>query len=259
MRSLGFRTDLMLRRLANASVTDKGDYLVVETPDNPGFYWGNFLLLADPPTPGSAARWLDVFHAELPSAAHVAIGIDGIDGETGEVGDLLAEGLELESSVILTADRLDAGAKTSDTDVRPLRSDSDWQQAVAVRLVLDADDSPRHVDFVERKLTEARQLVAAGYGDYLGAFVNGVVRASLGIITDGSGLARYQAVETHPEHRRQGHASALLLAAAQIAVDRFGVETLVIAADPDYVAIDLYRGLGFIDSEIQVQLQRAPA
>src|SRR3954454_14400580 len=139
MRSLGFRTDLMLRRLANASVTDKGDYLVVETPDNPGFYWGNFLLLADPPPAGTAARWLDVFHAELPAAAHVAIGIDGVDCETGDVGALLAAGLELESSVILTADRLDGGAKTSVTDVRRLCSDAYWLQAVAVRLALDAD------------------------------------------------------------------------------------------------------------------------
>jgi ribosomal protein S18 acetylase RimI-like enzyme len=248
----------MLRRLAGAQVTDKGDHIVVETPKNPSFYWGNFLLLAEPPPRGTAGRWLEVFSAELPSAQHVAIAIDGTDGETGDITELLAAGLELERSVVLTADRLASPDRPAGVAVRPLRTDADWQQAAEMRLAVDDDDSPRHLEFVERRAAEARQLVRHGHGEYFGAFVDGVVRASLGIVTDGSGLARYQTVETHPEHRRQGLARSLLLAAADTAKDRFGVRTVVILADPDYVAIDLYRSLGFIDRETQVQLQRAP-
>jgi len=258
VRSLGFQTDLMLRRLAGARVTDRSDYLVVETPQNPAFYWGNFLLLAAPPEPGSAERWLDIFAGELPAADHVAIGIDGVDGDTGDITGLLAAGLELELSVVLTAERLTRAGQSVDVDVRPLRTDRDWQQAASVRLAVDEDDSPRHLEFVERRLAEARQLARDGHGEYLGAFADGVVRASLGIVTDGSGLARYQTVETHPEHRRQGLAKALVLAAGELAAERFGVSTLVILADPGYVAIDLYRNLGFVDRETQVQLQRAP-
>src|SRR3954471_22357370 len=148
----------MLRRLADSKVTDKGDYLVVETPDKQAFYWGNFVLLAEPPEPGSAARCLDVFRAELPSAAHVAIGIDGVDGVTGDITELLAAGLELERSVVLTAGRLSPSQQAADTDVRPLRSDVDWQQAVALRLAIDDDDTAAHVNFVERKAAEARRL-----------------------------------------------------------------------------------------------------
>jgi ribosomal protein S18 acetylase RimI-like enzyme len=256
--SLGFRTDLMLRRLAGASVTDRGDHVVVQTPSNPAFYWGNFLLLAEPPAAGAGARWLDVFAAEFPSAQHVAIGIDGVDGQTGDVAELLAARLELETSIVLTAERLTPSTAPSTSDVRPLRTDADWAQASAVRLTLDEDDSPAHREFVERKMAEARQLTLDGYGEYFGVFVDGVVRGSLGVMTDGSGVARYQNVETHPEHRRQGHARAMLRAAADTAIERFGARTLVILADPEYVAIDLYRGLGFVDSERQVQLQRAP-
>jgi ribosomal protein S18 acetylase RimI-like enzyme len=259
VRSLGFRTDLMLRRLAGANVTDNGEHIVVETPQNPAFYWGNFLLLAQPPTPGTSAHWLDVFAAEFPSAEHVAIGIDGVDGRAGDVTELLAAGLELEVSVVLTADRLTPADEPPTSDVRPLHTDADWQQAVALRLALDDDDDPRQAAFAQRRAAEARQLTQDGHGVYLGAFSGGVVRASLGIVTDGSGLARYQNVETHPEHRRQGHATALLRAGAEAAREQFGAETLVIVADPEYVAIDLYRGLGFLDAERQVQLQRAPA
>jgi ribosomal protein S18 acetylase RimI-like enzyme len=256
--SLGFRTDLMLRRLAGATLTDRGDHLVVETPSNPAFYWGNFVLLGEPPASQTAAHWLDVFAEVFPSARHVAIGIDGVDGETGDVAELLAAGLELEMNVVLTADRLLSVDRAAGTVVRPLRTDADWQQSVALRLVVDEDESPAHVEFVERKEAEARQLAERGHGEFVGAFVDGALRASLGIVTDGSGLARYQNVHTHPDHRRQGHARTLLHAAAEIARDRFRATTLVIVADPDYVAIDLYRQLGFVDTERQVQLQRAP-
>src|SRR3954453_9152016 len=129
----------MLRRLAGASVTDRGDHLVVETPTNPSFYWGNFLLLAEPPTPGTAGRWLDVVRTELPTAEHVAIGIDGLDGQPGDLTELLAAGLDLELSTVLTADRITFGGRLS-ADVRPMRTDRDRKQAAAVRLAIDDDD-----------------------------------------------------------------------------------------------------------------------
>ena len=43
VRSLGYRTDLMISAI-NGEVTDRGDYLVIRTPSNPTYYWGNFLL-----------------------------------------------------------------------------------------------------------------------------------------------------------------------------------------------------------------------
>ena len=256
VRSLGYQTDLMLRRLAGAEVVDRGDHLVVRTPENPFFYWGNFLLI-DPPE-AESERWLDVFAAEFPDVQHVAIGVDGVAGDTGDVSGLLAAGLEIEINVVLTAEQLKPPAREAAAEIRPLVSDADWEQMVAVRLDVDDDRSAHHREFVERKAVEARRLMAQGHGEYFGAFVDGVARASLGIVTDGRGLARYQAVETHPDHRRKGLASAMLVAAAEAALTRLRATTLVIAADPDYVAVDLYRALGFDDSERQVQLQRKP-
>jgi len=256
--SLGFRTDLMVRRLGGSTVTDKGDHLVVRTPDNPTFYWGNFLLLDGPPAGDEAARWVETFNTEFPSAGHVAIGIDGVDGATGDIRELLAAGFEVENDVVLTARQLTGADACSAVEVRRLSTDTDWAQAVEVRLAIDESDDRAHVDFVERKLAESRALVEAGHGAYVGAVVDGQVRAALGIFTDGSGVARYQNVETHPDHRRKGLATALLRSAAGIALTELGAETLVIVADAEYVAIGLYRGLGFADVERQVHLQRAP-
>jgi hypothetical protein len=74
--SLGFRTDVALRVLEGAEVTDRGDYLVIRTADNPDFWWGNFLLLARLPGPGQGREWLARFAAEFPAARHVALGVD---------------------------------------------------------------------------------------------------------------------------------------------------------------------------------------
>src|SRR5215470_5926613 len=47
VRSLGYRTDLAILALEGSQVTDHGDHLVIRTPGNPDYWWGNFLLLRD--------------------------------------------------------------------------------------------------------------------------------------------------------------------------------------------------------------------
>lgn len=55
VRSLGYRTDLIFPAF-DGQITDRGDYLVVRTPSNPTFYWGNFLLFDRPPGDGDFER-----------------------------------------------------------------------------------------------------------------------------------------------------------------------------------------------------------
>ena len=64
-------------------------------------------------------------------------------------------------------------------------------------------------------------------------------------------------VETHPDSRGRGLASALLHRAGGAALEA-GAETLVIVADPEYHAIGLYRSAGFDDRETKVELTRRP-
>jgi ribosomal protein S18 acetylase RimI-like enzyme len=252
VRSLGFRTDLMLRRLAGAAVDDRGDHLVVTTAANPGFWWGNFLLLPGPQQ--DIGPWIDTFRRAFPEAQHVAIAVDGIDGTTGDT-----TGLEAEVDVVLTATRFPPRAPAPYQKIRTLASDEDWAQAIDLQLVCHGEQpSPTHRLFVERRVAEERALVEAGHGHWFGAFPDGTLRSALGIITDGSGIARYQNVETQPEFRRQGLATQLVYEAGVHALAHLGVETLVIVADPDDEAVRIYRAAGFQDREQQVQLERAP-
>jgi len=257
VQSLGYRTDLMVRRLAGSEIVDRGDYVVVRTPGNPTFYWGNFVLFADV---GRAARKLvAVFDRELPDSGHVAIGLDTRDGAVGDPAAWRELGLLIEPCTVLTAERLDEPARPKPAaECRVLDGDDDWEQAAQLRLALAVEERQRsatHEAFLRRSLAEARALADAGHGWRLGAFVNGRLCAGLGIVMGDRGTARYQQVETHPQWRRQGLAAALVHEAGLLAL-RAGAATLVIAADPDGGAIRVYRSLGFVERERQARLWR---
>jgi len=257
MISLGFRTDVMLRGMAGAIVEERQGHLVVRTPHNPGHWWGNFLLMDAPAGPGDAVRWAKLFAAEFPTATHLAFGVDGVSGEAGDPGELAALGVTSESSSVLTANGLRPPERPAAAECRALRTDDDWAQSAELRRATDDQPpSPANTDFLDRKLAEERRLCEAGHGAWFGAFVNGRMRAGLGLFGDGSGLARFQHVETHPEFRRLGLASSLLHHASQWGRAELDARTFVIVADPDYTAIRIYRALGFTEIERQAQAFR---
>lgn len=264
----------MLRQLAGAVIVDRGEYLVVRTPSNPAFWWGNFLLFPGPAAAGAAARWLTAFTAEFPDAGYRAIGVDGTSAGYGDQGEFAVLGLTAEVNTVLTARRLRepaprpaavAGAagtarRAADIVCRPLAGDDDWAQADTLTFACDdRSDEHEHRLFLTARQREARALCEAGHGAWIGAFVDGQMRSGCGIFTGGDGLARYQNVETHPGFRRRGLASRAVYRAGRHAMQALGAATLVIVADPGDVAIGIYRSLGFSDAERQVQLQREAA
>ncbi|MHB8313597.1 MAG: GNAT family N-acetyltransferase [Candidatus Dormibacteria bacterium] len=258
--SLGYRSDLMVRRLAGSAIIDRGDYLVVRSPHNPGFHWGNFLLFRAAPGPRDGACWLSIFAAEFPGANHVAIGVDSSDGAPGEVSELIAAGLNLGVDLVLQATDLRPPAQPHHGSVcRRLVTGEDWVQAAGLRFAVAAAEgfrAPGHSAFLQRQVEEARLLVRAGHGEFFGAFIEGRLFSILGLVTDGTGLARFQSVETHPAHRRQGLAGTLVYAAGRFGLSEMGARTLVMVAEPDGPAIGIYRALGFLDAEQQIGLSR---
>ncbi|MHB8190764.1 MAG: GNAT family N-acetyltransferase [Ferrimicrobium sp.] len=259
--SLGFRTDIMVRRLAGSEIFDRGDYLVVKTPANPGFYWGNFVLVPRLIGAEDAVRWLDVFSAEFPEASHVAIGLDCVDQEIGDMAEMLGIGVIGEVSIVLhTSSLVEPAYSHPSAVIRSLEGDDDWENAITLSRVVASDsglESALHRQFLARRTDEARRLVETGHAVFLGAFVQGVLLATLGLVVDDVGLARYQNVETHPSHRRQGLAGALVHGAGVYGLRHLGARSLVIVADPNGPAVDLYRSLGFVDLEWQVAMVRA--
>lgn len=261
VRSLGFRTDLALLRLGGSIIEDRGDHLVVSSPHNPTFWWGNYLLLDHVPGESEADRWLELFAAEHPEAAHVALGFDGTTGSKEDLAPFTPRGMHVDAATVMTASSVHEPPRTNrEATYRALESDADWAQSVELRMACNEGQFPaeRHRLFVEAKSATDRSLVEAGRGRWFGAFLDGALVSQLGIVGAGHGLGRYQSVETHPDVRGRGLAGTLVHHAGREALERLGGQTLVMVADPDYLAVRVYRSVGFTDTETMLTAERAP-
>jgi len=255
--SVAWQTDVELCRQQGARVSEHADHVTVRTALNPTYRWGNFLLVTAPCAPDEVERWLERFGVAFPNAGHVAIGLD-TPATADETLTAFSAGLERETNAVLVND---AALPTPPTppaaaELRAVLSDHDWRLAVDLRLANDDVHEPGYREFLETQMRAIRGACEQGHGAWFGAFRDGAMLASLGIFAAGAGRARYAAVDTHPAHRRQGLARALLATAAAHARARLDAQELVILADPDYFAIDLYRSIGFRDCEKQVKFER---
>jgi ribosomal protein S18 acetylase RimI-like enzyme len=258
--SLGFRTDLALLQLGGTEVEDRGDHLVVRSPHNPMFWWGNFLLLSQVPAAADTDTWLARFADEFPDAEHVALGFDGVDGRVDDLAGFAARGLSAEASTVMSASVVREPSRPNhDATYRRLSSDADWAQSVELRVACrDEHEEAAYREFAVSKTATNRTLAEAGHGGWFGAFIDGELVSQLGLFTASPGLARFQAVETHPDRRDRGLAGTLVHHASRYGFEQMKARTLVMVADPDYVAVRVYRALGFSDGERQLQAERTP-
>ena len=254
--SLGCRTDLALLVAGGSEVEDRGDHLVVRSPHNPTHWWGNYLLLERAPAAEDAARWLERFAATFPDADHVAFSVDGTQGRVSDLEPWAAAGLVVEAQAVMTANGVRPPRRRSDAVCRALASDEDWAQSVELRVrCSDGREEPAAFRaYATAQAQTRRRLVEAGHGRWFGAFDDDDDRLvrQLGLFAAGPGLARFQSVETDPAFRRRGLAGTLI---AHAVGTTGGGRTLVMVADPEYVAIELYRSLGFVVAETQLQAE----
>lgn len=256
VRSLGFRTDLALLTASGSLVEDRGTHLVVRTPANPAYFWGNFLLLAEPPVPGGEREVIGAFRTEFPEAEHVAIGIDGPDLPEDSRAAFEDAGMTVDVASVLTTTELVA-PRDVDAEIRPLASDEDWEaRAQLTRAYTTGVRDRALLTFERARNQQERDLAAAGRGERFGVFVDGALVSTAAVYRTEDEVARYQTVETHPDHRRGGFAAAAVHAAGRHALDALGARTLVIVADADGEAARLYGRLGFVESERQLALEQ---
>ena len=71
---LAWRTDLAILEMSGAQVTSFEDYILVRSPDNPGYHWGNCILVHIGDRQMTSARCLRTFQMHHTRRAdHVAI------------------------------------------------------------------------------------------------------------------------------------------------------------------------------------------
>jgi ribosomal protein S18 acetylase RimI-like enzyme len=263
IRSLGYRTDLFFPTF-DGQIIDRGSYLVIRTPTNPTFFWGNFLIFAQPPRDGDFEAWRDLFTHEIgtpPGTKHQVFGWDSPEGEEGVLQPFLEYGFRLERNVVLTSHELRKDGNTFGAlSVRPLQSDPEWLQAVENQVVCWTQEfgEGEYREFRGKQMERYQKMSAAGHGDWYGAFMGEKLVADLGLFHN-EGVGRFQSVETHPDYRRRGIAWRLIAEAGSQAMKKYSLHTLVIVAEQDSSAARLYTSLGFEIKEQQLGLEWYPA
>ncbi len=242
---LGWATDLAVLEHTGSSVEDQGDHLLVRTPVNPTFHWGNCVLVTDLDAVGDAQRWIETFDGAFPYANWIAIGLAAMPSDEAAWS---TAGVELElDDVLATATLPRQTPLAAAYSVRELESDGDWEQLVALAMAENerTDPYPRssHETFLRARRRSDADLVDRGLAAFFGAFAGDTLAASLGIVLCGT-TARYQNVGTDEPHRRRGLATHLLGVAGKWAGDR-GCDRWVIVTESTNVAGRIYRAVGF--------------
>ncbi|MCV7420241.1 GNAT family N-acetyltransferase [Mycobacterium yunnanensis] len=256
-RSLGWATDLAVLELTGSIVEERQDHVLVRTPANPDFHWGNCLLVTDEQAVDDADRWVAAFESAFPDADWVAVGLARMPADRTGWG---RHGVQLEvDDVLAAAEPPRRTAPPTGYVVRELAG-LDWEQFVARDVAVNAEglryEEVAHERFARARIASQRALVARGAARFVGAFADGRLVAELGIV-DCGGTARYQTVATAPEHRGTGLASHLLGVAGAWAAAR-GCTQWVIVTEATNPAGRVYRRAGFEPVAPIVQAYRMP-
>jgi ribosomal protein S18 acetylase RimI-like enzyme len=261
---LGWRSHLLASRFG-ARVDERDDCVVLRTPDNPTYYWGNCLILPAAPRDDELAYWLDRFEQEIgqhqSESRHVAIGVNA-DTLTHDLPSWRAAGIdEFDETAVLAlepARLIDAPpSRASGIELRRLRWPEELELAVEAQVAArdESFEAEGYRVFRRRSMQRVAAMHAAGIAHWYGAFTGEALAADCGLVHDGA-MGRFQYVQTHPDWRRRGLCRALIALVCRDAFERLGLRRLVMCADPHDVAIGIYRSSGFAQVERHWCLQR---
>ena len=267
---LGWRSHLLACGFGG-EIVEHDDCIVVRSPSNPTYYWGNCLILPAAPRDDELAFWLQRFDDEIarrqPESQHVAFGVNA-DVLPHALPSWRAAGIdEFDDTAVLTLEPSGPSATPSVRDtpelvVRTLDLEHEIDLAVEAQVrARDASfDADGYRDFRRSAMQRMAAMQHAGIGEWFGAFVGEVLAADCGLVHSGAeGLGRFQYVETQAEWRRRGLCRALVHHVCTHAFDTLKLKRLVMCADPHDVAIGIYRSVGFSQVESHWCLQRRPA
>ncbi len=245
LRNPVLASDVALRALCGA-VEDRGDHLVVRTPDNPGYFEGNLLVLAEAPDQQSLPRWIDAARsafADEPRVRHATLQWDGGPLPEAVASDARASGGV--ASVGLDMRLLHVRPHETTATIRVL-SARELDAIEELNRVSDANESaesPDYVAFKQAIRAEWRNWLTHGHARWFGAFRGETLVGQCGLVRQGP-VARFQAVETHPARQRTGVATSLIGSVAATALSE-GANAVYLVADPTGPARGLYERLGF--------------
>jgi GNAT superfamily N-acetyltransferase len=240
----GWETDLTILRHSGSLIEEFEDHIIVRSPHNPEYHWGNFILVSDSSLVNDAERWQNTFVNAFPEATWVAIGLPQFP-DISEAWTSLD--LEIERMDVLKAVTPPPVPDLSSNYTSRIFGEVDWELLLAREIAENKKSGNHDPESFERYISNAikgyEQLSRNGLAAWFGAFHDSELVADLGVVICGE-TARYQSVQTDERYRSQGLASHLLGTAAEWARER-GCTSWVIVTESTNSAGRVYRRVGF--------------
>ncbi|CAM3666706.1 hypothetical protein VA7868_00173 [Vibrio aerogenes CECT 7868] len=260
----GIRSDMIFHHFSG-QVTEKENYVVVKTPSNPGFYWGNYLVFPQPPLGGDFLHWRHLFVSEFRNdqdVKHMSFcWLKPTEHIQTEYSDFLSQGFEYDEVLVLKGSQFCLpGRRNEEIQCRPVLTDAEWQQVIALHLLVYPDSCRNEAEclYVDRTYAAYRSMQAAGLGGLHGAFIGDQLVASLGLFFDGE-IGRFQNVETHPDFRQRGICKTMVYDISVAAMQQHPqIRHLILHADSEYIAAEIYRSVGYEVCETICELCLTP-
>jgi GNAT superfamily N-acetyltransferase len=240
----GWETDLAILRHSGSLIEEFEDHIVIHSPHNPDYHWGNFILVTNNELVGDARRWMQTFKDAFPSATWVSIGMSEYPAKPDAWESF---GIDLEQMEVLKADTQPTFPEIDPNYTSRILGGTDWeallQRELSENLKSGEHDPASYERFIRSSIDGYKDLTERGVAAWFGAFHGTELVADLGIVVCGE-TARYQSVQTDERHRKRGLASHLLGKAAQWATER-GCSSWVIVTESTNDAGRVYRKAGF--------------
>jgi GNAT superfamily N-acetyltransferase len=259
MKELSFdwATDLEILRLTGSDIQEYEDHIIVKTPSNPKYHWGNCLLVLDHSSVSQAQTWVSKFHQNFPKADWISIALPVMPKN---LEDWQSHGISFDLLEVLQTNELpQAFPLPSGYLVRALDG-ADWellaQKEIEENLISKMYEPKDYEEFIIQTNQARKELCEKGKAAWFGAFLENQLVASLGIVICGT-TARYQSVETRSSHRKKGLASHLLGVAAKWAAEN-GCINWVIVTESTNEAGRVYRRAGFNNVQGSVNAYKTP-
>ena len=228
----------------DGAVIDRGDYVVVSTPKNPTFFWGNHLIFPEPPRVSDIDAWSKIHERELPHAKHRAFFCDRTDGADFDSEPFRPLGFIPDPTCVM---RLDGEPRGVSAEIASLASPPFD--------LLDAcftNDRKSYREFLRIQVDRYVAMIASGFGRWYAVMEDGAAIATCGVFPHEGARWRFQLVAVHPERRNRGHASSLVAAVCRAHPGA----PKILGCVPGTQAERVYARLGFAPIEHTIAMAR---
>ncbi len=249
-KSLETETNILMDSFL-ANIAEKDNYIVIQTPNRLNYFWGNYILMKDPPKRGDYNPWVNIFDSEIgnrSSKGYCAITFDLGSNEAFDISEFIENGFSVDVDKTLTSNKVTEPVKLNS---ELIVKEYDLSKSVDDYIEVHFDENWAYGSksdqekFLREQALEFSTLITKKVAKRFGAYLNGQLVADLGVYWNES-VIRFNSISTHPLFRRLGACSTLVYKVSKSLLEKNPNKTLVMQADENYHAALIYESIGFV-------------